>query len=72
MIEIFDNIPERTKKQAEFIFDMAMRHSNLPTVVKILDNYTNTCINEEEKEFLNFYFNMRMEQMLNGNNFDKR
>ena len=49
MIEIFDNIPERVKKQAEFIFDMAMRHSNLPTVVKILDDYTNTCINEEEK-----------------------
>lgn len=72
MIEIFENVPERAKKQAEFIFDMAIRHSSLPTIVKILNDYTNTCIDEEERDFVNFYFNMRMEQMLNGNDFDKR
>jgi hypothetical protein len=51
---------------------MAIRHSSLPTIVKILNDYTNTCIDEEERDFVNFYFNMRMEQMLNGNDFDKR
>ena len=70
--EIFINIPEKVKKQAEFIFDMAMRQKNLLSATRMLNNYTNTCFDEEEKDFVNFYFNVRMEQILNGNNSNKR
>ena len=70
--EIFVNIPERVKKQAKFVFDMAMRQKNLLFATQMLNDYTNTCFDEEEKDFVNFYFNIRMEQILNGNNSNKR
>lgn len=65
MQELFPNIPESVRKNAEFIFDMALRQKNLLSMVNTLNEYTNTCSSEEEKEFVEFYFNMKMEQMLN-------
>lgn len=65
MQELFPNIPEVVRKNAEFIFDMALRQKNLLSTIKVLNEYTNTCASDEEKEFVEFYFNMRMEQMLN-------
>ena len=65
MQELFPNIPETVRKNAEFIFDMALRQKNLLSTIKVLNEYTNTCASDEEKEFVEFYFNMRMEQMLN-------
>lgn len=65
MQELFPNIPESVRKNTEFIFDMALRQKNLLSMVNTLNEYTNTCSSEEEKEFVEFYFNMKMEQMLN-------
>jgi hypothetical protein len=65
MYELFPNIPEAARKNAEFMFDMALRQKNLLSTIKVLNEYTNTCASDEEKEFVEFYFNMRMEQMLN-------
>lgn len=72
MVELFENISERSRKQAEFIFDMAMRQPNISSALKVLDDYTKTCFSEEEQEFVSFYFNLRMESLLNGNINDKR
>lgn len=72
MIEIFNNIPDKVKEQAEFIFNIAIKYSDISRTIKILNNYINTCINEEEKKFVEFYFNLRMEQLLNGNNNNQR
>lgn len=65
MYELFPDIPETVRKNAEFMFDMALRQKNLLSTIKVLNEYTNTCASDEEKEFVEFYFNMRMEQMLN-------
>lgn len=65
MEELFPNIPEQSKKNAEFIVEMALRQKNITSAVKVLNEYTNSCISDEEKEFVEFYFNMKMEQMLN-------
>jgi hypothetical protein len=35
-----------------------------------MESYIASCENEEEKEFIRFYFNMRMEQLLNEGNND--
>jgi len=40
---------------------MAMRQKNLLSATRMLNDYTNTCFNDEEKDFINFYFNVRME-----------
>jgi len=68
MTELFTEIPEEVKTNAKFIFDLAMIQPSLLDAVKMLDSYTNSCINQEEKEFCDFYFNMRMEQLKNESN----
>lgn len=64
MIEIFENIPQRVKDNAEFIFNVAMAQKDLVHAVDTLKEYWDTCYNEDEKEFVKFYFQMRLEQML--------
>ena len=66
MVELFENIPEEAKKRAEFVFDMALRQNDMLNAVKILNEYTNSCVDEEEQEFVEFYFKMRLEELLNG------
>lgn len=72
MIEIFEDIPQEIKDQVSFVFEMALLQPDLPSAVNVLKNYTNTCRNEREKEFVEFYFNMRMENLLNENINDQR
>ena len=72
MIELFEDISEKSRIQAEFIFDMAMRQPNVTSALKVLNDYTDTCFDEREKQFVEFYFNLRMENLLNGNINDKR
>ena len=64
MTEIFENIPQRVKANAEFIFNVAMAQKDLVHAVDTLKEYWDTCYNEDEKEFVKFYFQMRLEQML--------
>ena len=70
--EIFQDISKELKACAEFIFNMATRQINPQSALKILNNFTNSCVNEEEKQFVEFYFNLRMEQLLNGNDNNQR
>ena len=68
MIEIFDDISERAKDWARFTFDMALRQPDLPSAIKVLNDYTNACLDEREQEFVEFYFKLKLENLLNGNN----
>lgn len=72
MVEIFEDIPQRVKDQAELIFELALLQPNLISAVKTLNDYTNTCIDDREREFVEFYFNMKMESLLNENSNDQR
>ena len=72
MVEIFANIPERVKQGAELIFNAALKTHDAIKMTTMLNDYVNNCIDEEEREFINFYFNLRMEQMLNESNNVKR
>ena len=68
MEELFAQIPDSIREQVKFVFDMAMLQPTLKDAVHVLNEYTNTCVDAEEKEFTEFYFNLRMEQLKNGNN----
>ena len=63
MIELFANVSEEKKKAAELIFNSAVNQRNILKTVKRLNDYTNLIQDEEELEFVRFYFNMRMEQI---------
>lgn len=68
MEEIFTNIPDEVKQGAELVFNAALKTQNPIKIVRILDEYTKNCLNEEEQEFVRFYFNLRMEQIFNDSN----
>lgn len=67
MEEIFADISEQSRISAELIFNNAIQQ-NAVEATKILNNYVKYCPNEREQEFANFYFNMRMRQILDESN----
>lgn len=72
MIELFSNISQNTRKRAEAMFKIALAQPTLLKTVQTLHNYTELCTNDEEKEFVEFYFNMKLEQLQNGDNDNQR
>lgn len=64
MIEIFDTIPEEIKKSTETIFNIALMQKSVSAAAKLLNNYVESCINDEEREFANFYFQMKFEELM--------
>ncbi len=63
MNEIFSDIPEEVKIKTKLFFELAMAQPRITDAINTLKEYRDTCKNEEEKEFVDFYFNMRFEQM---------
>lgn len=66
MIELFTELPDNVKRQAEKFVDMTLQNDDPFDIVNILNEYTNSCQSEEEREFIQFYINMRLEEMKNG------
>ena len=68
MTEMFENISQDVKDVAEFSWNLATAKNSLPEILEVLDtvtSYYRTFGKPEEVEFLQFYFNMRMEMMKN-------
>ena len=68
MEELLPQISESIRERTKFVFDMALLQRTPWEMIKVLNEYTQTCIDPEEKEFTQFYFNMRMEQLKNDSN----
>lgn len=66
MTELFTELPDNVKRQAEKFVDMTLQNDDPFDIVNILNEYTESCQSEEEKEFVQFYINMRLEEMKNG------
>jgi hypothetical protein len=66
MTEIFDNISDETKEIARLAWTVAMAQNNPATAANFLNSvteYYRNILTEVEVEFLQFYFNMRMEMI---------
>ena len=64
MQEIFKNVRKEVKDVATTAWDLALAQINPSAAAEFLDNVTNYYKNiftEEEIEFLQFYFRMKME-----------
>lgn len=72
MTEIFENISDEVKLGAELVFNAAMQSRDVIKMIKMLDDYTNNCATDEDRNFVLFYFNMRMEQIDNESNDNQR
>lgn len=70
MIELFTNLPEWDKKAIRVMVDLALRE-DLFTAFQTLKNYRELC-DEAEQEYMDFYFNLRIEELKNENNTDQR
>lgn len=70
MIEIFDNIPMSVKMDTELIFKIATMQKDVIAAAKMLNDYVNSCKNLEEKEYADFYFQMKFEELKNGSSLD--
>lgn len=66
MTELFTELPDNVKRQAEKFVDITLQNDDPFDIVNILNEYTNSCQSEEEREFVQFYINMRLEEMKNG------
>lgn len=65
MIEIYANIPENIRKQTKTVVDFALSLKNPMSTARFVNQYVKTTLNEEEQDFIDFYFNMRLEQLKN-------
>lgn len=65
MIELFTDIPDYVKIQSKFWVDLALQQRDALAAVKMIDDYRNSCLNEREKEFVDFYFNFRLKNLSN-------
>ena len=66
MQEIFENVSNEVKEIAEVAWRLAMAQKSPIEASNFLNNVTNyydKLLNEEEIEFLRFYFNMKMEMI---------
>lgn len=72
MTEIFADVSESFKTRTACAFDLAARQKNIVKMVNLLKEYTEYCITDDEKDFVEFYFNLKMEQMKNESNSNKR
>lgn len=62
MVELFANVSKKVKDETKFWVDIAMLNPNPMDGAKEILAYQNTLKTEEEKDFVDFYFNMRMLQ----------
>ena len=62
MIELFANVSKKVKDETKFWVDIAMLNPNPQEGAKEILAYQNTLKKEEEKDFVDFYFNLRMLQ----------
>ena len=67
MIELFTDIPQDVKSQAEYCFNLSLNFNNPMQSAEMLDNFIKyyEAIHPEYCDFIRFYFNIRLEALKN-------
>lgn len=63
MVEIYENIPQYFRDEAERWFDLAMRQGDAIVATNLLAKFRELCVDDEQRAFTDFYFNLRFEQL---------
>ena len=64
MIELFANIPKEVKEQTEVVANFVFLNFEPEPGLKFIQSYISSCEDEDERDFVRFYFNTRLEQLL--------
>lgn len=59
MIELFPDVSTTFKKQVEFLVEQASHQKDILASMKMIKDFSDTCINESEKDFINFYLHIK-------------
>ncbi len=62
MTELFPDVSVRFKKQANFLIDRALQQDNLYEAIKMIKEFSDTCVNESEKDFIDFCLKLKVLQ----------
>lgn len=65
MIELYPNIKESFRQEAEFTFNMAIQQNNYVKAAKTLMDFINNCYNDEEREYASLVFYAKLMERLN-------
>jgi hypothetical protein len=66
MIELFANVSDRIKNETKFWVETAILAFDSRLAAETILKFKNTLNTEEEKDFVDFYFNLRMLQLREG------
>lgn len=72
MTELFADIPDEVREGTEFMVNLALMQKNPLSAVRMVKEYADSCLNDYEREFVDFYFNLRLEQLKNEDTDAKR
>lgn len=70
MVELFAELPIEVKNAISKVIDTLLQYYNVQNCIPIINELVNTTEDVNEKEFIQFYFRLRMEQLANENNND--
>lgn len=63
MTELFADIPDYIRTQTNFWIDFALKQKDLISSIKIIEDYRNSCLNDYERDYVDFAFNVALEQL---------
>lgn len=72
MIELFPDVSPTFKKYARFIIEQALYQKDILTSIQMIKEFSDTCINESEKDFMDFYLNLILMETVDENNSNQR
>jgi len=64
MIELFTNIPKEVKEQTEAVANFIFLNFEPEAGLKFIQSYISSCEDEAARDFVRFYFNLRLAQLL--------
>lgn len=63
MIELFTELPQEIKNGIRMYVDSVLEDFQLLDAAKVISEFANSCNDEKEQDFVDFYFNLKLEEM---------
>lgn len=70
MVELFDELSAEVKQAITNVIDLLIQHYSPQNCINVINELIDTTENEDEKEFIRFYFSLQMERLNNENSTD--
>lgn len=65
-VNSFENIPEEIKNKIKIYVDSILKNSSIDDAKMIIDKFISSRTNIDEQNFIDFYFNLKLEEMQKG------